>query len=128
MGKTIVLTTHYLDEAQQLADRIAVVVGGRIIACDSPQRLADRHVAPTRINFEVPAEKITRMPITTGVSFESRGDHVTIEANDPGEQLEALLSWARTEDLTLGALSVSPPSLEDTYLRLVGDYVTEEAS
>jgi ABC-2 type transport system ATP-binding protein len=128
LGKSIVLTTHYLDEAQQLADRIAVVAGGRIIACDSPQHLADRHVAPTRISFEVPAEKVTLMPLTTGGSFESEGDHATIETRAPGEQLEALLSWARTEDLTLGALSVSPPSLEDVYLRLVADHVAEEVS
>ncbi len=127
-GKTIVLTTHYLDEAQQLADRIAVVVGGRVIACDSPQHLADRDVAPTRISFDLPAGKATGIPLAPSASSEREGDQITISTREPEEQLQALLSWARAQGLKLAALSVNPPSLEDIYLRLVGAHLTEEAS
>ena len=120
LGKTIVLTTHYLDEAQELADRIAVVVSGQVVACDSPHRLADRHLAPTRVSFELSAQMNRDIPLAEGAYLEHAGDRFAISTHNPEAQLQALLSWARCHQLRLAGLSVSPPSLEEIYLRLVG--------
>ena len=120
LGKTILLTTHYLDEAQELADRVAVMVEGRVVACDSPQHLGDRHLARTRVAFELAPGADRNVPLTDGAVVEQCNDQWSISTGDPEGQLEALLSWARSHELRLTGLTVSPPSLEDIYLGLVG--------
>jgi ABC-2 type transport system ATP-binding protein len=128
LGKTVLLTTHYLEEAQELAHRVAVVVDGRVVACDSPQRLADRHLARSRVSFEVAMPDASRaIPLVEDASFERSGDRLTISTRDPEEQLRVLLAWARRRRLRLSGLEVSPPSLEDVYLGLVGP-TAEEAT
>jgi ABC-2 type transport system ATP-binding protein len=121
LGKTVVLTTHYLEEAQKLADRVAVVVDGRVVACDSPARLADRHLAPSRVSFELEAGETTRaVPLVEGASLAQHDARLTISTGDTEAQLRVLLAWARRHKLRLSGLEVSPPSLEDVYLDLVG--------
>jgi ABC-2 type transport system ATP-binding protein len=120
LGKTIVLTTHYLDEAQALADRVAVLVDGLVVACDSPHRLADRHRGATRVSFELPARVPGAVPLAPGAAYERVGDRCTISTRHPEAQLESLLSWARHSQLSLAGLTVNPPSLEDVYLGLIG--------
>jgi ABC-2 type transport system ATP-binding protein len=121
LGKTVVLTTHYLDEAQMLSDRVAVIIDGQVVACDSPQRLADRHLAPTRVCFELTTEEgRLDVPVVEDASVEYSGDRVKISTRDPETQLRALLAWAPRNRRRLSGLSVSPPTLEDVYLGLVG--------
>ena len=121
LGKTVLLTTHYLEEAQELADRIAVVVDGRVVACDTPERIADRHLAPARVSFELaPPETTGRVPLVEGASMELHGSRLTISTPDTEAQLSVLLAWAGRHKLRLLSLEVSPPSLEDVYLGLVG--------
>lgn len=121
LGKTIVLTTHYLEEAQELANRVAVVVGGRVVACDSPGRLADRHLVPTRVSFQLPAGSADQgLPLVTDARLERDGARFTIATHDPQEQLRALLDWAPRHDVPICDLGVHPPSLEEMYLALVG--------
>jgi ABC-2 type transport system ATP-binding protein len=120
LGRTIVLTTHYLEEAQELADRVAVVVDGRVVACDSPDHLADRHMAPTRVTFELPVDANEGIPLANGASFERTDRRFVVSTRDPEEQLQALLTWAQHHELKLSGLAVNPPSLEDIYLSLVG--------
>ena len=121
LGKTVVLTTHYLDEAQELADRVAVIVDGRVVACDTPQRLADIEPAPSRVSFHLPAGlSSANLPVTHDAVVVQRGDRVTITTSDTERQLKELLAWASRHDAHVGGLAVSPPTLEDVYLRLVG--------
>jgi ABC-2 type transport system ATP-binding protein len=98
LGKTILLTTHYLDEAQRLADRVAVLADGRIRAVGTPHELTRAARLPTTVSYRSP-----------------RGDRVVIRTPDPSASLHALLD----ENGDLPDLSVAPPTLEDVYLQLV---------
>ena len=121
LGKTIVLTTHYLEEAQQLSDRVAVIVDGRIVSCDTPDRLADRHRAPSSVTFEIaPVDARHRLPLIDDAKLERDGGRFTISTRDPESQLRTVFAWARRSQVSLSGLAVTPPSLEDIYLKLVG--------
>lgn len=111
-----------------LADRVAVIVDGRVVACDTPARLGDRHLAPTRVTFELPeSETADVVPLMADAILQRDADRVTISTHDPEAQLRALLGWARRHHRALPGLAVNPPSLEDVYLELVGTPVTEPA-
>jgi ABC-2 type transport system ATP-binding protein len=115
LGKTIFLTTHYMDEAQHLADRVAVIAAGRIVADGPPDLLAGRD-ALTEIRFmPPPAAELPDLPGAT-VTFDDRG--VVVRAADATAALHALTGWALERGLTLDGLTVTRPSLEDVYLEL----------
>ncbi|MEX2322262.1 MAG: ABC transporter ATP-binding protein [Acidimicrobiia bacterium] len=117
LGKTILLTTHYMDEAQYLADRVAVIAAGRIVAEGTPETLGGRADAATIIEFSVP-------PGTTGlpVAFQPGPDgRVRVEAADPVALLNELTGWALASGTPLHGLAVTRSSLEDVYLSLTGD-------
>jgi ABC-2 type transport system ATP-binding protein len=115
LGKTIFLTTHYMDEAQHLADRVAVISAGRIVAEGAPDDLAGRDAA-TEIRFVPPPA--ADLPALKGaaVTYDARG--VVIRAADPTAVLHVLTGWALERGVTLGGLTVTRPSLEDVYLEL----------
>ncbi len=115
LGKTIFLTTHYMDEAQHLADRVAVISAGRIVAEGAPDHLAGRDAA-TEIRF-VPTPA-AELPALNGaaVTYDERG--VVIRAADPTAVLHVLTGWALEGGVTLGGLTVTRPTLEDVYLEL----------
>ncbi len=117
-GKTIFLTTHYMDEAQFLADRVAIIVGGRIIAEGPPATLATQDLATTTISFALPSGRSlpATFPDTTVT-----GDLVELKTSDPMRTLNELTGWALAEGVDLQGLSVSRPSLEDVYLDLTSE-------
>jgi ABC-2 type transport system ATP-binding protein len=117
LGKTIVLTTHYMDEAQSLADRICVVVAGKVVAEGTPETLRARTEQRTRIRFELPAgldAAALPVPVTveTGIAV--------IETPTPTRSLRDLTTWAVAQGLELPNLEVTRPSLEDVYIELTG--------
>jgi ABC-2 type transport system ATP-binding protein len=118
LGKTVFLTTHYMDEAEALADRVAVIVAGAIVAEGTPQTLAGRDTAPVEIRFEPVAGLDPRLP--GGVVTQSDMHRVTVRTAEPVRTLGALLDWARAAQVDLPGLEVRPPSLEEIYLRLAG--------
>ena len=115
LGKTILLTTHYMDEAQNLADRVAIVVGGRITAVGPPGTLGGTELEQTRISFSLPSGAAA-LP----ASFEATasGAGYVIVTKEPVRVLHDLTGWAMTEAVELADLTVSKPSLEDVYLEL----------
>ena len=130
MGKTIILTTHYLDEAERLADRVAILAAGRVAQLGAPREIAIRSKAPTTISFVAPPglrrghlmlPGRLRQAITRPGSLARAGERVEITSGDPWTDLRVLRDWA--EDYQLGPLtdlSVAPPSLEDAYLYMFG--------
>lgn len=130
LGKTVLLTTHYLDEAEHLADRVAVMVRGRIVALGTPAELtADQRSVV--VSFRLPPgtqveslPDLGRIPVSDGAGWNLSTEH-------PTAVLHALAGWALERDIELPALEVRRPSLEDVYLRLVGStsgYPTEDAT
>jgi ABC-2 type transport system ATP-binding protein len=123
LGKTVLLTTHYMDEAQYLANRVAVIAAGRIVAQGTPDTLAGRDVATTRVRFRVPdgAALPPGMPATRVL-----GEFTEFTTDDPVPVLHRLLGWALDGKVELDGLEVSRPSLEDVYLQLTGGPSAEE--
>ena len=116
LGKTILLTTHYLDEAQHLADRIAVLAGGSIVAEGTPESLVAADPLTT-IRFQATegAE-----PPRLGQDMSREGAWIRFKTETPTQDLHRLTSWALDSGASLDHLEVNRASLEDVYLEIVG--------
>jgi ABC-2 type transport system ATP-binding protein len=115
LGKTILLTTHYMDEAENLADRICVIAEGKVVAEGSPQVLRARTAGRTHIRFRVPpGVEPASLPLKPSL----RDGVAVIETSTPTRAVNELTSWALARDLELPDLEVVRPSLEDVYLEL----------
>jgi ABC-2 type transport system ATP-binding protein len=118
LGKTILLTTHFMDEAQVLADRVVVMVGGRIVADASPETVGGRADGAARIGFRLPSGvSASDLPGPfAGAPVEA--GRIDAAVDRPTEALHALTAWAVARGVELEALEVTRPSLEDVYLAL----------
>jgi len=127
LGRTVVLTTHYMDEAERLCDRVAIVDQGRIIACDTPRALirglGGEHViefslAETPLT-EVECESLLReLPTVRTVHYER--DHVALTVSEPHVALPALLARLEAGGCRMSDLRTRHASLEDVFLALAG--------
>jgi len=113
LGKTVLLTTHYMDEAPHLAHRVAVMAAGRIVAVGAPGSLGLRDGAAVRIRFK-PAPG---MPIPAGFASLPDG-FVEASVDDPVAVLHDITGWAMSHKVALEGLEVLRPNLEDVYLEL----------
>src|SRR4029077_9185845 len=115
IGTSIFLTTHAMDEAARLADRIAVIDGGRIVAYGTPATIGGRAQAASTVSFTLPTRaSTTRLPpeLRHGAVFGADGS-VTLQTSTPLVVLEVLAQWARQSGVQPAALAVRQPSLED---------------
>ncbi|MDE0133686.1 MAG: ABC transporter ATP-binding protein [Acidimicrobiaceae bacterium] len=139
LGVTVLLTTHYMDEADRLADRIAVISRGRIVADGTAPELAAQVAMPSHISWDAaelslgllpdrlrgllrgpdaPAAGLTASPMS---SVEPDRERHVLATRDVGEAVRELLDAADAAGARLDSLAVQPPTLEDTYLALTGD-------
>src|SRR5918993_265286 len=100
LGKTVFLTTHYMDEAQRLADRVTIIAAGRVVARGTPQDLGERDSGETTIRYR------------------SQGREVVLQTSNPVQALHELTAKALADGEPLEGLEVTRPSLEDVYLEL----------
>jgi ABC-2 type transport system ATP-binding protein len=127
LGKTIFLTTHYMDEAQWLADRVAIIARGRIVADGAPDELVAREDAAARIAFRLPQGiAAADLPPEVASSIDDGREpgidgEIRLRTDRPVALLNALTGWALERDLELAGLEVRRPSLEDVYLELTGE-------
>ena len=121
LGKTIFLTTHFMDEAQFLADRVAVMRGGQIIASGRPEEIGGRDLRPAEIRFLLPdGMELDDVPEVPAQHREAQADRVLIQTREPVRAAQIVTTWALDRDLDLGHFSVTQPTLEDIYLELTG--------
>jgi ABC-2 type transport system ATP-binding protein len=127
LGKTIFLTTHYMEEAEALADRIAVIVSGRIVAQGLPGTLGGRDRAATRIAFQIPAGAKDLVRAALHEPLETSADgRVTVSTTEPLAELERLAHWSHATATPITDLEVTRPSLEEIYLALTGSTEIED--
>ncbi len=119
LGRTVVLTSHYMDEVQRLADRAVVLASGRIVAEGAPAELGGTSRPVTLICFRLPADMgVEELPQDLrGVARVNAGT-VEVRTSEPTTILLELCGWAVSRQIELGSLAVSGPSLEDVYLQL----------
>jgi ABC-2 type transport system ATP-binding protein len=103
LGKTVFLTTHYMDEAQRLADRVTIIAAGQIVARGTPEDLGDRENQPATIRYR------------------ANGEDVVVSTTTPVQTLHELTGEALARGEDLEGLEVTRPTLEDVYLELTGD-------
>jgi ABC-2 type transport system ATP-binding protein len=118
LGVTVFLTTHYMDEAEHLADRVAVLSEGVIVAEGTPGTIAGREQAAAEISFTLVAAALDLPEEVRDAVVSRNGDRVVLRAPGPLEVLGPLVRWAEANHLDLADLEVRRPSLEDVYLAL----------
>jgi ABC-2 type transport system ATP-binding protein len=119
LGKTVFLTTHYMDEAEELADRIAVIAGGRIVAEGTPGTLGGRNSMASTIRFTLPrGTGAGDLPPELRALLAGEDGRVTLTTQTPLVHVGALAAWALARGIDLPDLDVRRPTLEDVYLEL----------
>ena len=125
-GTTVLLTTHYLDEAEHLADRVGVLKAGRLIAEGAPSELI-RAETETRVSFDVPdGMAVTELSDVLPPAPSIVGARVEFSTKTPTAAVAALTGWAVARGLELAALTVTRPTLEDVFLGLVAEDTSPE--
>jgi ABC-2 type transport system ATP-binding protein len=116
LGKTVFLTTHFMDEAQYLADRVAVIAHGEIVAAGTPDTIAGRDRMTPKIHLRVPAGAIP--PPDAGSALADGSFEV--QTDDTTRVLNALTGWAIDHGYSFETIDVQRPTLEDIYLGITG--------
>ncbi len=118
-GTTVILTTHYLDEAEALASRVAVITGGRIVAEGTPESLGGRDRGACRIRFRLPPDTAPEsLPVAVDRTMQGA---IEITTDEEIAVLATLANWALDHQVEVVNLTVERLTLEDVYLRLVGE-------
>ena len=125
-GTTVLLTTHYLDEAEHLADRVGVLMQGRMVAEGPPAELINR-VSGTIVSFDVPDSISLDSASSTfaevlGADVSMSGRLVEARVDQPTIAVHRLTGWAIEQSVELEGLSVRRASLEDVFLELTGEH------
>ena len=127
VGKTVLLTTHYMEEAEQLCDRVAVMDHGRIIALDTPEALINQHFQETAIEFVAlgtPShERLTALPGVTQTFFEN--GRLTLYSTDVPRTMAGLFEMVTVGVLAFKDMTVRQATLEDVFLKLTGRRIRE---
>jgi ABC-2 type transport system ATP-binding protein len=128
LGKTVFLTTHFMDEAQTLADRIAVMRAGEIVATGTPAEIGGRGEAPTEIRFALPGGvRFAELP-ELDAQVTLLDGKVLVAAREGVAAAHRISGWALERGYELRGFTVAQPSLEDVYLRLTESADKELAS
>jgi ABC-2 type transport system ATP-binding protein len=129
LGKTVFLTTHYMEEAQELADRAAIIVRGRIAAEGPPDELGGRGDDATEVSFRLPdGVAASELPAIAGTAATKANGVVAFSTERPVEALHELTGWALSRGIALESLEVRRPSLEDVYLELTAEPAPEHGA
>ncbi len=119
-GKTIFLTTHNMDDANELCERIGIIRRGELIAIDTPEKL--KQLVKGRVSVEVSFEPMRFDPsiLSSALNVETMGDKVKIYTDNPDKTVKELVRYAEEKNLHIVSLRTLSPSLEDVFMELVG--------
>lgn len=123
-GITILLTTHYIDEADRLCDRIAIIVRGRLITIDTPEALKQSIESGKAIDMKIPAldpsVKAELYQMTIAKRIEERGELLRFYIDDIDMFLSEFFTFAKTNNVHIDAINTVTPSLEDAFVEITG--------
>jgi ABC-2 type transport system ATP-binding protein len=123
-GMTVLLTTHYMEEAATLADRLIVIADGQLLTDTTPDKLRSRQ-GQVLIRYPLPPSvPATTLPDQLANGFDADRHQITVRTDDVATVLAELIGWAQPLGLPLDSLEVGPPSLEDAYLALTSQHET----
>jgi ABC-2 type transport system ATP-binding protein len=125
-GTTIILTTHFMEEAERLADRIAIIDHGKLVALEEPAALRRNGGSTVRFSTaaDISHDELRSLPAAEEVRLAQPGQYV-IETSDPIVLLDELTSWARQRGILLDDVRAGHETLEDVFLRLTGHQIRE---
>jgi ABC-2 type transport system ATP-binding protein len=121
LGTTILLTTHYMDEAQRLADRVAVLLAGRLVALGRPDTLGDGATSAHLVSFRLPPGLSAEQLPSLSAAVAQDDGVITVRSTDPVKDVYQLSGWALDHQVDLSSLTVRRPTLEEVYLQLTGE-------
>ncbi len=128
LGKTVLLTTHYLEEAEHLASRVGVIINGQLAEVGTPREIGGRERALATVTFSL-NDGLEGVPLPEGIVATLAGRLATIQTANPTNIVVALSRWAESHGVTeLPGLAVTRPSLEDIYLAMVAAAEPEKGS
>jgi len=122
-GKTIFLTTHYMEEANQLCNKIAVINHGKIAAIDAPEKLKMKvgGLEWVEISFNTPVDISDFHTMPGVIDVRMSGDKLRLYTDEPGRMVYQLVDYSRSNDLEIVTLNTLTPTLEDVFIKLTGD-------
>jgi ABC-2 type transport system ATP-binding protein len=119
-GKTIFLTTHYMEEANQLCSRVAIINHGKIAAIDAPEKLKMRigGLEWVEVSFDMPVDASDFSDLSGVIDIQMSGDKLRLYTNEPGRTIYQLVDYSRSNDLEIVMLNTLTPTLEDVFIKL----------
>ena len=126
-GKTVFLTTHYMEEAERLCDRVAIMDHGQIIALNSPQRLIEEHIRESAIQFKMgndPGQEVLES-LSAVIRVVREADDIILYTGDIPATIAALLEMAAARSSELSELAIRQATLEDVFLNLTGKRIRD---
>ena len=127
--RTILLTTHYIEEAEKLCDRVAIVDEGRIVAIGTPRQIQDRTLADSSIQLEC-AQPLADGPLpqfagAEKVSLDDSRTRITVACSHPARTIVEMIKWLDQKGIELADIRIKRPSLEDAFIELTGKSLRE---
>ena len=122
-GKTIFLTTHYMEEANQLCNRVAIINHGKIAAVDSPEKLKARMggLGRVEVSFDTPVDSSDLRRLSGVTDVRASGDKTYLYTDEPGRTIQHLVDCCRSGGMEIVTLNTLTPTLEDVFIKLTGD-------
>jgi ABC-2 type transport system ATP-binding protein len=127
--RTILLTTHYIEEAEKLCDRVAIVDEGRIIAIGTPREIQERTLANSTIEIEcalpVPAGDLPAWQNSEKVSLDDRRTRISVVSTRPARTIVDMVKWLDEHGIELADIHIKRPTLEEAFIELTGKSLRE---
>jgi len=122
-GKTIFLTTHYMEEVNQLCSRVAIINHGKIAAIDAPEKLKMKvgGLKWVEISFNTPVDASDFYTMSGVIDVRISADKLRLYTNEPGRTVYQLVDYSRSNDLEIVTLNTLTPTFEDVFIKLIGE-------
>lgn len=125
-GTTIVLTTHYIEEAESLCNRVAIMDHGRIIALGTPDALKRKEVDSSRLEFDIVGNSVPDLSVIPGViRYSLKKEKLVVHVADTGTAAVKLLDYLRSSNVTVRSMHIKEATLEDVFIKMTGRELRE---